>query len=350
MRKLVCTLFLAALALPLLAQEAPKPDDTPTIKVGGLLFADYTYTSDLKLRDTDQNSFHPSAFNISRAYINVTGSLTHRISYRITPESTRESGSGSSLNGSYVYRIKFAYGQFNLDDWLTKGSWIRAGIGDTPFITYEEAIYRYRFQGPIFVDREGYLFASDAGASFHYNFAGSYGDVHTGVYNGEGWAKPEANDQKALQLRASVRPLPQSAIGKGLRLTGFYDADHYVKNGKRTRAIAQITFEHPRANAGLDIMSAKDRRSVLQPQLEARGFSAWVTPKLGHGWELLFRHDELKPDDRFNVTKKRDIEGVAYWFPVLPKTTVTSALMFDRDSVRGIGPITNWGLKLLVSF
>ena len=348
MRKLIVILF--ALALPVVAQEAPKPDDTPTIKVGGLLFADYTYTSDLAARDSDQNSYHPSSFNVSRAYINVTGNLTHRIAYRITPESTRETGSGSALNGSYVYRIKFAYAQFNLDDWLTKGSWIRAGINDTPFITYEEGIYRYRFQGPIFVDREGYLFASDAGASFHYNFSGNYGDVHTGVYNGEGWARSEANDQKALQVRASFRPLAQSAIGKGLRLTGFYDADHYVKNAKRTRAIAQATFEHPRVNAGLDVMAAKDQRSVLQPQLDAKGFSAWVTPKLGNGWELLLRHDELRPDDRFSAKKKRDIEGVAYWFPVLPKTNVTSALMLDRDQVRGIGPITNWGLKLLVSF
>lgn len=349
MRKLICALF-AAVAFPVFAQEAPKPDDTPTIKIGGTLFADYTYTSDLDARDADQNTFHPSSFNISRAYINVTGNLTHRIAYRITPESARESGSGASLNGSYVYRLKFAYGQFNLDDWMTKGSWIRAGLGDTPFITYTEAIYRYRFQGPIFADREGYLFASDSGLSFHYNFANSYGDVHAGVYNGEGWARSETNDQKALQVRATLRPMPQSAIGKGLRLTGFYDADHYVKNGKRTRAIAQATFEHPRFNAGLDLVSAKDQRSVLQPQLDARGFSAWATPKLAKGWELFLRHDELRPDDRSSAKKKRDIDGVAYWFPVVPKTNVTSALLFDRDSVRGIGPITNWELKLLVSF
>jgi hypothetical protein len=348
MRKLIYALLTVVLVLPLAAED--KPDDTPTIKIGGLLFADYTYTSDLEARDVDQNSYHPSSFNVSRAYINVTGNLTHRMSYRITPESTRETGSGASLNGSYVYRLKFAYGQFNLDDWLTKGSWIRAGIGETPFISYEEGIYRYRFQGPIFVDREAYLFASDAGASFHYNFAGNYGDVHTGVYNGEGWARQETNDQKAFQLRASVRPLPGSAIAKGLRVTGFYDADHYVKNGKRTRAIAQVTFEHPRVNAGIDVLSAKDRRSVLQPEVDARGYSGWVTPKLGHGWELLFRYDRLKPNTSSNLSKRRDIEGVAYWFPVLPKTTVASALMLDRDSVRGIGPITNWGLKLLVSF
>jgi len=350
MRKLICTVLTAIIVLPLAGQEKPKPDDTPTIKVGGLLFADYTYTSDLEARDADQNTYHPSAFNVSRAYLNLTGNITHRISYRITPESTRETGSGSSVNGSYVYRLKFAYGQFNLDDWLTKGSWIRAGLGDTPFITYEEGIYRYRFQGPIFVDREAYLFASDAGASFHYNFAKNYGDVHTGVYNGEGWARSETNDQKALMVRVSVRPLPESAIAKGLRVTGFYDADHYVKNGKRTRAIAQVTFEHARANAGLDVMSAQDRRSVLQPQVDARGYSAWVTPKLGNGWELLFRYDHLKPNTDSTLSKRRDIEGVAYWFPVMPKTTVTSALMLDRDRVRGIGPIINWGLKLLVSF
>jgi hypothetical protein len=346
--------FLFTLAvLPLAAQPQPaKPasDDTPSIKVGALLFADYTYTASPDARDADGNAIHPNAFNIGRVYLNVSGNINHRIAFRITPEVTRETGSGSTLNGSYVTRLKFAYAQFNLDDWLTKGSYLRVGLNDTPFIIYEEGVYRYRFQGPIMVDREGYLFASDAGIGLHYNLPGNYGDIQTGVYNGEGWAHAEANDQKALQLRATVRPMPLASIVKGLRLTGFYDEDHYVKNGDRKRAIAQVTFEHPRVNAGLDLLSAKDRRSVLQPEVASRGYSAWVTPKLTNGWELLLRRDELRPDRRSSAKKTRDIEGLAYWFPMQPKTAVTTALMLDRDSVRGIAPVTNWGLKLLVSF
>ena len=90
--------------------------------------------------------------------------------------------------------------QVNLDEWTTPGTWVRFGQGHTPYVDYEEGIYRYRFQGTTFPEREGYLTSSDAGASFHYSFPNNYGDVHTGIYNGEGYHAPEANNQPSLQI------------------------------------------------------------------------------------------------------------------------------------------------------
>src|SRR5207248_2487496 len=116
-----------------------------------------------------------SVFNVSRAYINVTGNISHTVTFRITPDVTRETSAGSSLGGALVFRIKYAFAQINLDDWTGNwhGSFIRAGIQQTPFIDFEENIYRYRFQGTVFVEREqigGNLTSADAGVSFHTNF------------------------------------------------------------------------------------------------------------------------------------------------------------------------------------
>jgi hypothetical protein len=339
------------LAVPLFAEEPPKSSDTPSFKVGALIFADYTYTQEPSSKDADGNVIHPSAFNVSRAYINVNGNLNHWISFRITPDIGRETSSSSSLSGSQEYRLKFAWAQFNLDDWLTKGSFVRAGLVETPFIPWEEGIYRYRFQGMIMVDREGLMTAADYGAAFHYNFPSDYGDVHGGVFNGEGYQHPEANDQKAFEVRATLRPLPRAGMARGLRLTGYVQRDHYVEHGARNRAIAQATFEHPRVNAGVDVVRSADRRSVSLPETDGRALSAWITPKLGHGWETLFRYDRVRPDRNANGTKRRDIEGIAYWFPMMRGTNVTSALLLDRDSLRGLGgPVTNYGVKVLVSF
>jgi hypothetical protein len=355
---IACNTLLSLLlltALPLAAQdkkdEKPKVDDTPSFKIGALLFGDYTYTQEPTSRDADGNLIHPSSFNVSRAYINVFGTLNHWISFRITPESTRETGSGSSISGSQTYRLKFAYAQFNLDSWLTKGSFIRAGVTETPFIYYEESIYRYRFQGTILVDREGYLFPADVGVSFHYNLPGDYGDLHTGVYNGEGFAHTEVNDEKAFEVRGTLRPMPRNAVLKGLRLTGYYQLDNYVAHGARNRAIGQVTFEHPRVNAGIDLVSTRDRHTSREPEVEGRGYSAWVTPKLVKGWELLLRHDQMKRDRTLDSIRRRDIEGIAYWFPVPPKAPLATAVMLDRDALRGAGgPVTNYGVKLMISF
>ena len=110
---------------------------------------------------------------------------------------------------SLVYRIKYAYGQVNFDDWMTRGSWARIGVQQTPWVDFDEGIYRYRFQGTVLAERvplPTVMASSDSGASFHYNLPSNYGDVHMGVYNGENYQKVETNNQKALEFRGTIRP------------------------------------------------------------------------------------------------------------------------------------------------
>jgi hypothetical protein len=313
------------------------PDDTPSIRVGVTLYADWTYQSNPQSTDSDGNTINPNAFNVSRSYINITGNVNHIIAFRITPDVVRESGlvslgTGSSVsNDSLVFRIKYAFAQFNLDDWMTKGSWARFGIQQTPLLDYEEGIYRYRFQGTTFTEREGFYNSADGGASFHYNFPSNYGDVHVGVYNGEGYAKAEANDQKAIDIRGTLRPFARSAPGlRGLRVTGYYVDDHYVKDAPRTRAVGQGTYESKYFNGGFDFIKAHDQTSITKPNVEASGWSFWMTPRSGKGWEGLIRYDHMKPDTRFDTqVRKRTIVGVAYWFRELG--SVQSAILLDYD-------------------
>src|SRR5438046_5004882 len=270
--KSIATLFaLVAFAVPCAAQVTPAagytpPDDTPSIKVGVTIYADYTFQQNPTPTDADGNTINLSSFNVTRSYINITGNLSHIVAFRITPDVVRESGllnlgAGSSVsNDSLVFRIKYAFAQFNLDDWMTKGSWARFGIQQTPLLDYEEGIYRYRFQGTTFTEREGFYNSADAGASFHYNFPSNYGDLHVGVYNGEGYAKTDPNDQKAIEVRGTVRPFATNApILRGLRLTGFYFGDNYVKDAERSRAVGQVTYESPYLNAGFDAIKAHDQ-------------------------------------------------------------------------------------------
>src|SRR5262245_19493592 len=170
-------------ALPANAQITPAagytpPDDAPVIRVGVTIFADYTIQNEPKVTDADGNVVTGNAFNVGRAYINVTGNISHLIAFRVTPDIVRETTAGSAILGSSLYRLKYAYAQFNFDDWMTRGSWARFGAQQTPLVDFMEGIYRYRFQGTTFEEREGFLSSSDFGASFHYNFNKNYGDLH----------------------------------------------------------------------------------------------------------------------------------------------------------------------------
>jgi hypothetical protein len=316
------------------------PDDTPSIRVGVTLYADYTYTDEPQSKDSDGNTINPSAFNVSRSYINVTGNINHMIAFRITPDITRESGlitltsPNTISNDSLVFRIKYAFAQLNLDDWMTKGSWARFGIQQTPLLDYEEGIYRYRFQGTTFTEREGFYSSADAGASFHYNLPSNYGEVHAGVYNGDGYAKPEQNDQKAFDIRATLRPFAtQAPVLRGLRVTGFWVFDNYVKSAERSRSVAQVTYEHPYINAGWDWISAHDQTSITKPDVHAQGWSFWLTPRKplnnGASVEALIRYDHLNPDKTTAQVRPRTIAGVSYWFP--HQGNVSTAFLLDYD-------------------
>jgi hypothetical protein len=329
-------------ALPCAAQVTPAagftpPDDTPSIKVGVTIFADYTFQQQPKINDAppNGNTVSLNQFQVGRSYINITGNISHSIAFRITPDITRETGAGSALNGSYVFRIKYAFAQFNLDDWMTKGSWVRLGVQQTPYVDFMEGIYRYRFQGTIFEEREGFMSSSDAGASFHYNLAQNYGDFHAGVYNGENYNKPEVNNEKGWMFRGTLRPLAHASETalRGMRVTGFFNHDMYVKNADRRRGVVAVTYEHPHLNAAVEYLSAKDQPTATATAVDARGWSVWITPKTAKGWEGLLRYDHMEPNKTLtNQTRQRTIAGVAYWFP--HQGAVSTALLFDLDNAK----------------
>jgi hypothetical protein len=344
----------AALAQVTPAAGYTPPDDTTVIKIGAVIFGDFTYQTQPTAKDAAGTDYNPSSFNVARAYVNVTGNISHIVAFRITPDVTRFSLSGNSLDGSTVYRLKYAYAQINLDDWLPKGTWVRFGVQQTPFVDSIEGVYRYRFQGTVFPERAGYMSSADMGVTFRTTFPNNYGDVHVGFYNGEGYSKAETNGKKAFMARVGFKPLPRHALLKGWRVQGFWTRDSYMAYAPRNRTVFNTTFEHPYLNAGYDYLAATDKTTAVltnglaAPTLDGKGWSLWLTPKKpfanGSSIEALVRHDHLKPGGTAGATAitspdglaARTIVGAAYWFP---KTgSVSAALLADIDYVN----YSNW--------
>ena len=330
--------LLLGAARPSVAQVTPAagytpPDDTPSIKFGVVLFTNYTYQDEPQITDVDGNLVDPNSFDVTRFYINATGNLSHRISYRLTPDITRmtTTGATNNLDGSLTFRVKYAYGQFNLDEAWSKGSWVRFGAQDTPYVTWLEGIYRYRFQGQIAFEREGFIASSDFGMSTRYKFAGNYGEFHAGYYNGENYNKAEANSEKAIEARVSFRPMPMTGVLKGLMLTASYDGDAYAKDDPRRRAIYAATFEHRFVNAAFEYLSARDQVDAAAAEVKSSVWSAWATPRFGKGWEALLRYDHAKPNDDVEAIKDRRIGGIAYWFKT--QGPATASVLGDYEAV-----------------
>jgi len=326
------------------AGGAPAADDTQpaSSRVGAVIFYDYTSQHSPKTTDAAGNTISPSSFNVTRTYLNITGSLSHVVSYRITPDisSSRFTAAGSSYDGSYVFRIKYAFAQFALDDWTGnwKQTWVRMGVQQTPVVDWLENIYRYRFQGTIFEERDGGLSSSDAGVSFHTNIPKNYGEFHVGLYNGENYNKAEVNNQKALMARLTIRPMPTGgAFARGVRVTAFHNRDHAVAGAERTRTVASVAVEQRHYNVAFDYLRRSDRALPTADLGKADGFSVWVTPffrEKGNGWEGLLRYDGYRPSTTLtpDARQHRTIAGLAYWFPH-PGGNGTAAVMLDYEGV-----------------
>jgi len=305
---------------------APTPF-TPSIKVGVTIFADYIVTETPKVTDANGDTVTGNAFNVARSYINVTGAVTPRITFRVTPDIAR--ANDGSLSGSQIFRLKYAY----FDVALPHRTSIRFGMQQTPFIDGQESIYRYRFQGTSFAERDGGLSSSDLGITAR-TALGAYGDVHVGIYNGEGYTRAEVNDQKALMARVTVRPAPTHDIAKGLKLTGYWHKDDYVDGAPRNRAVLSATFEHARFNAGADYVRRVDQPTPSAAEVTGQGYSFFVTPFLkekGNGIEALLRFDRFEPNTNVDAAWKRIIAGAAYWFP--RHGTTSAALLLNLEQV-----------------
>jgi hypothetical protein len=338
---IVFTLFMVGFGCAqLAAQQAPgypPPASGPAITVGVTIFADYSYRPEPRITDADGNRVRAGIFNVSRGYVDLNAAINSFLQFRLTPDVARDTGEGVSTNGSLRVRLKYAYAVFRLERWT--GSWpgtfVRLGLQQTPYIETHSSVYRYRFQGTPFAQRDGGLSSADSGVSARIGFPGGYGDVQAGVFNGEGYQRVEVNDQKSFEIRGTVRPLPGSATLKGLRLTGYYRDDHYQRNAPRRKIFGNVLFEHAHLNAGLDIYDGLDQVSTNARALDSKGWSVFATPffrKKGDGLEALLRYDWFQPDAVAGSVRRRAILGLAWWF-AQPNGDAVTAVMLDYERV-----------------
>jgi len=204
------------------------------LDIGALAYIDYSAGE--KLTSGKRESYNE--FAVTRGYLTVKKELTPWFSMRTTLDIKQETGGSTSskLYGSFVTRFKYYYAQF---EWPDLGFLINnkteLGMGHMAWLDFEEHINPYRCQGTMFQERFGGFNSADLGVSlmgyiggemdddYKHNvskyYAGKYGSYHIGVYNGGGYHATENNDNKVIEYRLTVRPLP--TILPGLMLSYF---------------------------------------------------------------------------------------------------------------------------------
>jgi len=286
---------------------------TPTITVGGVGYTQYLYQFH---KDSVTNS-HLNSFDVTRAYINVVGKFPAGVGVRITPDIYR-----NTTDGSLSFRLKYAYAT-----WTPENSplTLKMGAIHTPWLDWEEALWDYRMQGTMALERfrgpsgSGYLSSSDLGAGVDGKFKLDLVNFQVGVYDGETYNKPEGDEHKDLEGRLSVRVLESddhSRVG-GLRITGYGAVGKPTGGGKRNRYIGMLSYRSKLLTLAGQYGRVEDSlpgttgttKTVKGNIFSAYGVLNVPNTKVG----IIGRVDVQKPDvDIGNNRQTRFIAGMSY--------------------------------------
>ena len=305
-RALGMTVAAVATSTAALAAQAPQAPPAPQVTVGGVVYGQFLY----QLKDS-LGAGHQNQFSIQRAYVNVIGRFAGGVLTRVTADILPAPSAVSATQT--VVRLKYAYAA-----WTPTGSALtyKLGLLHTPWLDWEEALWDYRMQGTMALDRNGYATAADFGAGIDGKWKDDLVNGQLTVVNGEGYSGGPGDKRKDAQARLSVRVATtddNSRVG-GLRLTGYAGVGKYTGGGDRNRFVGMLSYRSKVFTLAGEVASTKDTVPAAAANVTGRvisGFGVYHIPKSSAA--LIARVDVLDPNTSVSGDRQtRVIGGLSY--------------------------------------
>ncbi len=294
-------------------------------------------------------------FMIKRSYLTVKKSLFKHLNFRITIDAHQDA------TGDLKARLKYIFANFKFDDFafITKSN-IEFGQAHMPWLDFEEHINYYRMQGSMFMERNhlfnssafGFTYAGLIGGEMDDNYkstvnkhyAGRYGSFAIGAYNGGGYHAIEQNDNKVIEGRLTLRPLPDIIPGLQLTYFGTYGNSNVASSTSHvwssdSSSIKTYHIAPPEWNTNAMMLSYEHKYFTLTGQyvfgkgnssgsyhnynettytnkaVDYTGYSVFGEAKLGNHWRFIARYENFDYDTNIdNNANQRLITGIAYDF------------------------------------
>ncbi|MGB9715591.1 MAG: hypothetical protein ACPL1G_04195 [Thermodesulfovibrionales bacterium] len=269
-----------------------------------------------------------SRFTVKRGYINIEKEFTPWFSARITPDVNQMTDDGS-FDGSYTVRLKYLYGKFNFPDFafFTK-PYIEFGIVHMPWLDYEEHVNFYRCQDTMFLERNGIFNSADVGLMFvsliggfmdedyqkkvnHY-YPGRYGSMSLAIMNGGGYHASEKNENKVIEGRLTIRPLPYIIPGLQFSYLGIFGKGNKETDPDWRVNLGFVSYEHEYLVLTGQYYDGKGNQKGADEN-DKDGYSFFAEVKPHKKFSIIGRYDYFDPNDNLKEDEnRRYIVGVAY--------------------------------------
>ena len=355
---LCCLIFLAGTAFA--AEEEVSQKDIESVvkalkgfKFGLLWYLSYMNGEGKDVGGSAGDGIDRNRFAVKRGYFRATKEFMPWFDSHITLDVTQASIKDSSLSDSIQVRIKYLYGKFKLPDigFLTKPNF-EVGVVHMPWLDFEENLNFYRCQDTMFIERNGIFNSADVGVTFtsllsgempqdyqgkvNSHYAGRYGSIQAGIYNGGGYAASEKNKNKVLEGRLTLRPSPD--VVPGLQLTYFGTTGKGNTDPEVTWAtnLAFGSFESEPIVLTGQYYWGKGQQNGAN-ETEKDGYSFFTELKLYNMFKdpmnrfsVIGRYDHFDPDTKNKDDENtRYIAGLAYYLDKPHKNMI----LLDYDTV-----------------
>ena len=262
---------------------------SPTVSVNGVIYTNFGYQL-----DTDSSlaiDARRNNFDVARSYVNVNGK-SGNFSRRITADVDGRKAASNQL----TFRLKYAYVAFAPGGGPLL---LKLGAIQTPFIEFDESVWTYRMQGPVALDRGGFLTSSDFGVSAEGSWHNDGVQFQAGLFNGEGYSNAPGDQHKDLAGRLTVRLIRSDDSSKvgGLRATGFALVGKRHAGGPRERYLGMLSWKSRAITLAAQYAVTRDSLSPTSNDVNGKVMSAYgvysipATPV-----NLMGRVDVIDPD------------------------------------------------------
>ena len=359
MNKKLVALFLSICCLMFLAGTSFAAEDEVSqkdienvvkalkdIKFNLLWYLSYMSGEGADVGGNNGDGVNRNKFSVKRGYFRFTKGLMPWMDAHMTFDVSQVSDDGSSLDGSVAVRIKYAYAKFKLPDVaiFTK-PFMEVGIVHMPWLDFEEHINYYRLQDTMFVERNKTFNSADFGVTVvsllggeidkeyqkkvNDKYPGRYGSMAFGVYNGGGYHASEKNENKVLEGRLTIRPLPDIVPGLQFSYFGLTGKGNKDTDPDWTTNLGFASFEHEYVVLTGQYYWGKGNQGGSDEN-DKDGYSIFTEIKPMNKFSIIGRYDKFDPNtDVDDDDNTRYIIGAAYHLDKLHKNMI----VLDYDSV-----------------
>lgn len=353
MLSLCFMLFVAGTAMAADEEEVSEEDIASVVKaLKGIKFNLLWYLSYMNGEGADVGGSagdgeERNKFAIKRGYVRFTKEkLIPWMDAHITFDVTQTKDDDSSLDGSVSVRIKYAYAKFKLPDvaFFTK-PYIEAGIVHMPWLDFEEHINWYRCQDTMFIERNKTFNSADFGLTavtllggeidqeyqkkVNKKYPGRYGSASFGVYNGGGYHASEKNENKVVEGRLTIRPLPDIVPGLQFSYFGLTGKGNTKDDPDWNVNLGMVSYEHEYVVLTGQYYDGKGNQKGSDEH-NKDGYSVFAELKPHKKFSVIGRYDYFDPDDDGDDDENtRYILGLAYHLDKPHKNMI----VLDYDAV-----------------